>query len=194
MSDVVFAIDKYRNNGELILAAVRLGYLRYNDVVLDVTYGKGVFWKYWKPQEFITHDLKTDGVDFRRLPEDTRSVDAHVIDGPYKLNGKDQGEGERYGVDVPATWQERNQLIMDGMREGYRVLKHGGKMLVKGQNQVCSGAVRWQIRTFSNFGEDKLGLQLVDQLDMLSYRKQPEGRRQVHARRNCSSLLIFRKP
>jgi hypothetical protein len=39
-----------------------------------------------------------------------------------------------------------------------------------------------------------VGLRLVDRFDLLGHiRPQPPGRRQVHARSNYSTLLVFRK-
>ena len=37
-----------------------------------------------------------------------------------------------------------------------------------------------------------LGLELVDVLHVQGYRKQPPGRRQIHARRDYSTALVFR--
>lgn len=72
------------------------------------------------------------------------------------------------------------------------VLKPGGMLLVKCQDQVCSGKVRWQTIEFAGHAVE-LGSRLVDQLHLPSYRPQPAGRRQIHARRNYSTLLVLRK-
>jgi hypothetical protein len=75
-----------------------------------------------------------------------------------------------------------------------RVLAPKGYLLVKCQNQVCSGKVRWQVDAMSAVAERE-GLEKVDQLEYLNTpRPQPGDRRQVHARRNHSTLLVFRKP
>jgi hypothetical protein len=190
---LVMAATRWRTNAELVEACARLGYLRKTDVVLDATYGRGVFWRRWRPDTLICHDLKLDGVDFRRLPEATSSVDVVVLDGPYKLNGTDAGEGERYGVDVSARWQDRHALICAGITEAARVVRPEGWLLVKCQDQVCSGAVRWQTHEFTRHAEG-LGFTLVDSLLMLGGRAQPPGRSQVHARRNYSTLLVLRAP
>lgn len=98
---------------------------------------------------------------------------------------------ERYGVDVISTWQERHELIRAGITECARVLRAGGMFLLKCQDQVCSGHVRWQTDEFTRHAES-LGLVKVDRFDLIGGRPQPEGRRQVHARRNTSTLLVFR--
>ena len=55
------------HNSDLIASAAQL-YIKPGDVVLDVTYGKGNFWKKYRPENLITHDLALDRV---RLPATT---------------------------------------------------------------------------------------------------------------------------
>jgi hypothetical protein len=196
----VMAIWNWKTNAELIRdAVVPLGYLRKNMVVLDPTYGKGSFYSKWRPDTLIACDLVKEkspigfSVDFRSMPFATSMFDAVVYDPPYRLNGTpDRDSDESYGIDVRMTWQARYKLIYDGMTECTRVLKSGGNLLVKCQSQVSSGAVRWQVDDFGAHARD-LGLTKLDQFDMVSHRKQPPGRSQVHARRNSSTLLVFRK-
>jgi hypothetical protein len=52
--------------------------------------------------------------------------------------------------------------------------------------------VRWQTIDFTLVAES-CGLGLVDRFDFLSYRPQPSGVRQQHARRNSSQLLVFKR-
>jgi hypothetical protein len=68
-----------------------------------------------------------------------------------------------------------------------------GFVLVKCQDQVVSGRVHWQTRIFADYAEQVCGLELIDMLHVQGYRKQPEGRRQVHARRDYSTLLVFKR-
>lgn len=200
----VQAAARWANNGALIADVARLGYITDTDRVIDVTYGRGRFWTKYRPARLVAHDLKLDGVDFRYLPHPDASFDVHVIDGPYKLNGTaDLGDfDEAYGIDVPADWQERHQLIADGMTEGARVLAVGGRMLVKCQAQVCSGAVRWQDDIFTAHGES-LGLVKVDRFDLIGKgrpqpmkpsARYPNGREQRHAHGRPSTLLVFKAP
>lgn len=195
----VLAITDWATNAALIADCHRLGYLRDEWVTLDPTYGYGTFWKDWRPDWLVATDLdlakstSLASVDFTDLPFDDRSFDAVVFDPPYKLNGTPTDSvDERYGVHEGGNdWRDRMNLIRAGITECVRVLGDG-YLLLKCQDQVCSGKVRWQTHEFTNHAES-CGVGLVDRLDMLSYRPQPNGRRQVHARRNASTMLVFKR-
>ena len=197
----VYAISDAANNAQLIAQCAQLGYLRPTDRVLDATYGLGRFWAVWRPERLYGCDLdptraRNAITDFTRLPFPTGTFDAVVLDPPYKLNGVSHGRGGAscdadYGVaGRPVRWQDRMQLCRDGVADCARVLAPGGTLLVKCQDQVVSGAVRWQTHDFAAHAAAH-GCRLVDQLHLRSYRPQPAGRRQVHARRNYSTLLIL---
>jgi hypothetical protein len=85
----VLAVDLWHSNAHLIADVARLGYLRREYPTLDPTYGKGVFWRIWKPDVLVTHDIKLDGVDVRRLKDHHKKGEFPqvVFDPPYKLNG-----------------------------------------------------------------------------------------------------------
>ncbi len=194
----VMSIGEWRNNAELIADVARLGYL--DGLVLDATYGKGRFWKKWNPLmgggNFVSNDLYTEAMyhfDFRGLPWGDNLFDSVVLDPPYKLNGTPSGQmDDDYGVGEKASRQARMNLITDGLIECLRVLKPKGYLLVKCQDMVSGGKVRWQTdeitSTVTLFGHEK-----VDSFHLRSYRPQPAGTTQKHARRNFSTLLVFRK-
>lgn len=192
----VLAAHTWRNNAELIADVARLGYITGR--VVDLTYGHGLFWTRYRPDQLVAHDRnpeKGDGVDFRRLPEPDGTYDTVVFDPPYKLSGTPAlGDfDQRYGIDVPTRWQDRMALILDGTREAVRVCRPGGHVLVKCQDQVVSGAIRWQTREVAAVAESH-GCVQVDRFDLLGkHRPQPAGRRQVHAQGRPSTLLVFRK-
>lgn len=201
----VMAIEERETNADMIVDLHRLGYLLKDMLVLDATYGKGTFWRKWQPFRLVMHDLKLDGVDFTNLPYDDFTFDAVVFDPPYKLNGTpDPMVDERYGVDEPTAWRARLRLMREGAVECLRVVKPKGWLFVKCQDQVCSGEVRWQTdmitetleaqRRWEAPPEARKGrVRKVDHLLFPSYREQPDGRGQEHARRNYSSMLVFRK-
>jgi hypothetical protein len=192
----IAAIQAFRTNAELIVACRDLHYLRDEWLTLDPTYGEGTFWKLWRPTDLVAHDLITvDGVDFRRLPHDDDTFDAITFDPPYKLNGTPtESVDARYGVHTVASRDQRHQPIYDGIDECARVLKPRGYLLLKCMDQVNGGKVRWQTRLFADHAEHKHGMRLVDALLMLGGRPQPAGRRQQHARRNYSTMLVLQGP
>lgn len=198
MSEIM-AIGERRNNAELMADCAALGYL--DGEVLDLTYGKGRFWTRHKPNLLYTNDLDPDTnadhhEDFTNTPWRSDRFDTVVFDPPYKLNGtggshaSDQG----YGVAGPyKSPEDKMILIYKGCREGLRLARRF--LLVKCQDQVVSGAVRWQTHEVTQ-AVHEMNLNgkyanLVDKLHVQGYRAQPPGRRQVHARRDYSTLLVF---
>lgn len=185
------------DNAQLMVDCRQLGYLNDEDLILDPTWGKGRFWTKWHPKGLIGTDLNPAkspaglSIDFTALPYADRLFDAVVFDPPYKLNGTpSEGMDEDYGVDQAMSWQDRMSLCFEGIIECSRV--SSDRLLVKCMDQVCSGRVRWQRAEFAGVALD-CGFRLVDELHVRSYREQPAGRRQVHARRNYSTLLVLRR-
>lgn len=193
----VLAAHPWRTNGDLIADVARLGYLRPDDQVLDATYGRGRFWTRWKPLELVAHDLKLDGVDFRHLPHPDQSFDVVALDPDYKLNGTPAlGDfDDAYGTNVPKRWQDRIADALAGIPEAARVLRPGGRLLYKTQDQVVSGKIRWLTLDAIALAA-KHGLELVDRFDLIGGgRVQPmEGRTQQHAHGRPSTLLVFQAP
>jgi len=192
----VLAHNPGRSNATLILNVHRLGYIRDEDTVLDTTYGQGTFWRKYRPALLVTNDLDpaTDATfheDFRALPFEARQFDVVVFDPPYKLNGTPSGPmDDRYGVGTYTRWQDRMDLCVQGIATCAAVCSR--TLLIKCMDQVVSGRVRWQSRIFADVAEG-CGFRLEDMLLMPSGRPQPEGRRQVHARRNYSNLLVLER-
>ena len=202
MSDpgVIYAAQKWPTNAHMIVDCVRLGYLRSDWLTLDPTYGLGTFWRLWEPKNLVKADLYThnpakgiDQLDFTRMPEIPDNwFDAVVYDPPYKLNGTPSPEERRYGVEVPTRWQDRMKLMAHGLEECIRVVKPKGYLLVKCMDQVVSGKVVWQTDAMTNIAMAE-GMTKVDRLDFLSDPRPQPHTRQLHARRNYSTLLIFQK-
>lgn len=191
------AMTNAKNNAELIVLARKLGHLPDDALVLDMTYGKGVWWKLYRPARFITNDLGK-GVpdvrfDFCHPPFAPNTFDVVVYDPPYKLNGTpDADVDERYGVEVYTKWRDRMALIERGFLAACDVAAPGGKVLAKVQDQVCSGQVRWQTMMLWQLGEAN-GMRLVDELHLGGGRKQGKKVSQKHARHYFSTLQVFVK-
>lgn len=195
----VLAAFAWKSNAELIADVAKLGYL--DGHVYDCTYGNGTFWKAWWPESLCVSDLHSahvmSHIDFTDMPFTDDFFDAVVFDPPYKLNGtsrpQDASTDASYGVAGPyVPAEQRHQLMRDGLTECVRVTrKH---VLVKCQDQVCSGRMHWQTLMMVDHGRT-VGLELVDRFDLLGkHRPQPmEGRKQKHAHGRPSTLLVFRK-
>lgn len=194
----ILTATAWKTNAHLIKDVAKLGYL--DGSVLDVTYGYGVFWQLFKPDDFTACDLDPAksplgySVDFTNLKGifDRSSFDTVVLDPPYKLNGMPTEEvDERYGVHEVATWRDRYSLINRGILECSLYTRH--YLLLKCMDQVVSGKKRWQTIDFTATAR-ACGMELEDRFDMLvNPRQQPGGRRQVHAQGNYSTLLVFSK-
>lgn len=114
------------SNADLIAAVAPL-YLTGS--VLDVTYGRGMWWRRFTPSPFGYHDLAHDGVDFRALPYDDESWDTVCFDPPYvPRHGADRGIPKRdvdfrarYGLTESRSSRELELLIEAGLAECARV-------------------------------------------------------------------------
>lgn len=195
----VRAWNDWPTNADLIVDVARLGWLRDDDRVLDPTYGLGVFWKKWRPRRFVGCDIDPEksmlgrSVDFTDLPWHGQFFDAVVFDPPYKLNGTPDGTMDgRYGVHEVSTWQDRMELIGAGARECARV--SCDRLLIKCQDQVSSGQVRWQTDYVTDVIGGLGGWRKVDRFDMIgTARPQPGDRKQKHAHGRPSTLLVFQR-
>lgn len=189
-----------RQNGVLIAQAATL-WIYSDDLVVDVTYGRGKFWTKYRPENLVAHDLyKGDGVDFRQLPEDDESVDVLVFDPPYMAQGGRATSTvpdmlDRYGlVEVPKSVVESQQLIADGIKEASRALAKSGRLFVKTMDYITGGAYVKGRHHVVQVATD-LGLEQVDEfVHHKGLGPQPGGRAQLHSRRAHSFLCIFQKP
>lgn len=199
MPESVQSVVRCQTNGPLLAAAAQL-WIGPDDIVVDMTYGRGMFWTRYRPQYLVTHDLALDGVDFRQLPEADGSVDVAVFDPPYITTGvatspKPQRLHDAFGL-VGGNYSipDLKELFAAGMKEGTRVLKPKGRLFVKCMDFVTSGRLvlgHHHVVTTALC----LGLEQVDEfIHNSGVGPQPEGRRQVHSRRAHSFLCIFQTP
>jgi hypothetical protein len=198
------------NNADLIAQVGQL-YIKPGDVVADVTYGSGRFWKKFPVTTvtFLPSDLVgAEGVlaaDFRHLPYADGSIDVAVLDPPYTHH-----PGTRNGhVFPPTSTRYRNtesttslynegimELYRDGMAEAVRVMRPAGAfLLVKCKDMVQRDVMCWSSATIYEFAWD-LGLWPRDQFFLIPRNPAPNGRwkTQRHARGRPSILWVFEKP
>ncbi|HYF45463.1 MAG TPA: hypothetical protein VD926_04585 [Acidimicrobiales bacterium] len=203
----VLAAHTWPSNAELIADVAEL-YLDRDMLALDPTYGRGVWWQRWRPHHLIARSRDDDpDFDFRNLPYEDGLFELAAFDPPYVSVGGRRTTGieemhDRYGLtDAPTSpraLQAHNNL---GLSEVWRVLTPGGFALVKVQDYISSGRL-WEGTRFTGNHAAMVGFETVDRFEHVSPSprpqpsKNPDGtpRRQVHARRNLSTLLVLRKP
>lgn len=180
------------NNSDLI-KVVSDFYLKEGISVADVTFGKGVFWRDVdiSKYNFLPSDLQT-GTDFGNLPYEDRSIDCLILDPPY-MHG-----GETIKESINDCYKNKNtshesviRLYLRGILEAARVLKKGGQLWVKCQDEIESGKQKSSSCEIKIIAEI-IGFQTKD-LFILTQDSIPAMREkyQLTARKNHSYLYIF---
>lgn len=198
MGDVA-AAWKWNTNAALIADVAKLGYL--DGAVLDLSHNAGKFWTTFEPAHLTTNDLDPQwstmymhDVTLGPVPEWREGFDSVVWDGPYRLNGTpDQGDFDRrYGTSDTARWQDRMLDLKLGAVTAIQCARPGGFVLIKCQDQVVSGSVKWQTEELAAVGR-LFHAPLVDRFVMVRPVRSQGNRRQIHARNNVSTLLVLQK-
>lgn len=186
--------------------------------VADVTYGRGVFWKLIPAGDYhLTATDLSSGVDCRKLPYAAGSYDAVVFDPPYIEGFFRRAAGSaalashsdffsRYShADVQgskdsggSSFSYHEQVIglyRSGIDEAYRVLRDGGVLVLKCQDEVsCHRQFLTHVQII-NYATSN-GLYCKD-LFVVMRRDTPQAtprmKRQKHARKNHSYFLVFVK-
>lgn len=182
----------YHGNNDILVQQVMKLYSAPGDKVIDVTYGKGAFWKRvdLTQYDFIGSDLKS-GVDFNNLPYDDNSKDIHVLDPPYGRNNT-KGNIEAYALTNTRSHNDILKMYESGMKEAYRVLKHRGYSFVKCQDEVHGGKNHYTHIEIEKIARE-LGFKIKD-LFILVMDKKPRAKYdQQHARKNHSYLWILQR-
>jgi hypothetical protein len=187
-------------NADLIANVVAL-YVEPGQRVLDATYGRGTFWTRCDRNRFslVTADLARPAdanCDFRDMPFDDGHFHHAILDPPYMHDGKTVIVRNQYNNQITTGTMGHDDVIQmytDGMRECARVLKPSGFIWVKTQDEVCSGCQRLSHVEIILSGHE-MGLYVRD-LFVLHQSGRPilQNRRQKHARKNHSFLLLFQK-
>lgn len=180
MPETIYALSNATTNAELIENCAKLGWLNRSDLIVDGTYGLGNFWTRWSPERLIGLDIdpkraKDICCDFRSTPFEDASVDVYVLDPAFKENGQGGSHPSDVAYGVADRWQGvggRMHMLNEGIVEGARILKPGGRLLVKVMDQVVSAGLSWQTKEAWLFATS-LGFTQVDELILRSNTGQP---------------------
>ena len=181
-------------------------------VVADVTYGTGVFWRNIAEEEYkvLRSDLKT-GIDFNNLPYEDGSIDAVILDPPYIEGFYRKSTTEMAGSGTHSAFREfySNSRINEvgpkyhdavlsayfsAEREASRVLRNGGKFIVKCQDEVSSNRQKLT-HVEIIFAFEKRGYYCKDLFVCVRKNRPSVSRmiKQEHSRKNHSYFLVFEK-
>jgi SAM-dependent methyltransferase len=195
----ILRATKWSTNADLIADIASLGYIKQTDHVLDPTYGRGLWWKKFKPDVLVGMDLKMDPTfDFRSMPFTDNVFDVVAFDPPYvSMGGRSTTTmpdfHNRYGlVNAPRTPAELSTYIEDGLRECHRVLKPNGILLVKCMNYISSGKFVDGADRIARFCAVDLDMEKLDEAIHVGTAR-PQSGKQTHTRANFSYLFIYRK-
>jgi transcriptional regulator with XRE-family HTH domain len=204
-NNLVFSAQQGANDG--LFAEIISLYVADGSRVADITYGKGVFWKRVPENKYnlLKSDLK-DGVDSRKLPYENASLDCVVFDPPYmhtpggtahanhqnyegyyKNNERPKGITQKYHEAVLELYYKTGEEV-------HRVLEDQGILILKCGDEVCANRQRLTHVEIINEYERK-GF-IIEDLFVLVRSNRPGVSRvikQVHARKNHSYFLVFRK-
>jgi len=212
-TDLIFSA--YVRNNEEIFPLILSLYVPVGSEIADVTYGKGVFWKKVNQENYNLHfsDIKT-GIDCRNLPYENQSMDCVVIDPPYmegfyrRNNDHLAGNGtfssfrEAYSdgniykqhADAPKYHDAVLDMYYSAGYEAVRILKQNGILIIKCQDEVSANKQHLtHVEIINEY--TKHGLIVEDLFVMIRNNKPNIStlKKQVHARKNHSYFLVFRK-
>jgi hypothetical protein len=182
-------------------------YVKPGSTVADITFGKGVFWKRVPKNLYrvLATDLKT-GVDCRNLPYENHSLDCVVFDPPYMhtpggtahVNHQNYENYYANNIATNGSSKKYHEAVLDlyfqTAHEAKRVLKPEGFFVVKCMDEVCANQQRLtHVELVNEFVSH--GFVVEDLFVLLRNNRPGVSRvlRQVHARKNHSYFLVFRK-
>jgi hypothetical protein len=197
----------HQGTNERVFKDVVSLYVAAKSTVADVTYGKGVFWKDIPKDRYklLPTDLK-DGVDCRNLPYKNEEIDCVVFDPPYMhtpggtahVNHQNYESYYKNNVSPNGSGKKYHEAVLDlyfkAAQEAYRVLRNEGIYIVKCGDEVCANQQRLTHVEIVNELTQK-GFIVEDLFVLLRNNRPGVSRviRQVHARKNHSYFLVFRK-
>jgi hypothetical protein len=182
------------DNADLMYEVARL-WIRPQDLVLDTTYGRGLFWS-----RLPWLEVEPYQGDFTRLPFVPESFDVVIYDPPYTSTGGDATStiddfNDRYGLGKVKGAGNLFAYNVTGLAECARVSRR--LVMVKCADFVESGHKQWGHQATIDAAK-ALALKRTDEFVLFSGTgPQPKQnldgtpRRQVHSRRAHSFLCVF---
>ena len=215
ISTTNLVFSAHMSNNEDIFPLILSLYVPEGSSVADVTYGKGVFWKNVAKEKYdlFFSDIKA-GVDCRALPYGDQVMDCVVLDPPYMegfyrrssehLAGNGSFSSFRNAYSDGSIYEQKegapkyHDAVLDmyysAAREALRVLKCKGILIVKCQDEVSANKQHLtHVEIINEYV--KYGL-IVEDLFVMVRNNRPNVstlKKQVHARKNHSYFLVFRK-
>ena len=208
-SSIILSARVAQTNAEIFPDVLKL-YVPEGAKVLDMTWGRGVFWKRVPKGAYkiTANDLdKSRGryhYDFSHLPPQWKErFDAVVLDPPYLGVGgiktlKDSIDrsynnrlrARKMGAGIKAT----QRVYAAGMIEAHRVLRRSGVLILKAMDQVESGEEQKPLtHEMMELGRI-LGFKFVDEMIMvLKHTPMMRHATQKHSRHNHSSFVVLRR-
>lgn len=175
--------------------------------IADVTYGRGVFWRNVPPglYDVLATDIST-GTDCRDLPYGDGALDCVVLDPPYMHSPDGTAHGTHAAFERhyrnnglgSQTGSKYHQAVLDlyaeAGGEAHRVLRDGGVLVVKCQDEVCANRQRFTHVELMEIYR-RMGFVAEDMFVVVRQNRPGVSRmvRQVHARKNHSYFLVFWK-
>jgi hypothetical protein len=199
MTGPITAFDpSRRSNAQLMADCRRLDYLP--SPVLDLTWGRGRFWRHLDLDDLDVRGNDWDERlaceyhdDFRATRWPDNQWPTVVFDPPYRHGGTPSTADfdDRYGLSEYRSPTDLRALAADGLTEALRIASE--IVLFKTQDHVSSGVLQPLVAEGIEVASQH-GAVLLDSLHVLGGRAQPSGRRQVRARHSYSTLLVFKPP
>lgn len=187
------------HNSEVLRDILEL-YTKPGARILDMTYGEGAFWGAIDASKYdlTTNDLYKDNPsgshwDFRAFPTPEAGFDVVVFDPPYVHGSKTihPSLGRQYGIDKPISAQEITENYVRLVRYVRRILKPGGILVAKTQDEIESGKQVWRHFDVKQFFRVQ-GWELLDLLVVVQKGKPiMRHKYQKHARKNHSYFMVF---
>lgn len=135
------------NNSTIFPDVLKL-YTKQGQRILDMTYGKGIFWRKVDTSKYnlVTNDWITEAdmsEDFRRMSLEAATFDCVILDPPYMHDSATvKASINDIYLNNNGNHESVIRLYAGGILEAARLLKKRGILIVKSQDEIESGVQR----------------------------------------------------